>query len=172
MRTTIAFAFAAGSIAAVPAAAQDMALSLEIPRLRVAEYHNPYVAIWIENEAGQHVKTLDVWYDIDLQGEDGGKWLPDMRTWWRRAGRTMKMPADGVSGPTRPPGRHAEQYKQGSRPLGNLPAGSYRLKVEAAREVGGRETLTIPFQWPPRGTQTGSAKGTNELGEVKLTLRR
>jgi hypothetical protein len=172
MRTTIAFAFAAGSVAAVPAAAQDMALSVEIPRLRVAEYHNPYVAIWIEDEAGKHISTLDVWYDVDLQGEDGAKWLPDMRTWWRRAGRSMKMPANGISGPTQPPGRHAVQYKQGSRPLGNLAAGSYRLKVEAAREVGGRETVTIPFQWPPSGTQTGLASGKTELGAVRLTLKR
>ncbi len=172
MRVSIAYAFAATSLIAVPAAAQEMTLSVEIPRLRVAEYHNPYVAIWIENEAGRAVRTLDVWYDIDLRGDDPEKWLPDMRTWWRRAGRSMSLPADGISAPTKAPGTHRVAYRQGSRPLGNLPAGSYTLRVEAAREVGGREVVSIPFQWPPRSNANATASGDAELGAVRLSLSR
>ena len=81
-----------------------------------------------------------------------------LRTWWRRAGRSLRLPANGISGPTQAPGRHTMRYAAGSRPLGNLAAGSYRLRVEAAREVGGRELVTIPFQWPPRRAQTTSSR--------------
>src|SRR5438445_807412 len=33
---------------AAPALAADLNLKVEVPRLNVAEYHRPYVAIWIE----------------------------------------------------------------------------------------------------------------------------
>ena len=172
MRVSIAFAFAATGLAATPAAAQEMAVRVEIPQLRVAEYHRPYVAIWIEDASGQSVRTLDVWYDVDLSPEDGAKWLPDMRTWWRRAGRSMKMPANGISAPTKAPGTHSRTYRQGSRPLANLPAGSYTLRVEAAREVGGRELVSLPFQWPPKASTSAAARGKSELGAIRLTTKR
>ena len=35
-------------------------------------------------------------------------------------------------------------------PLAQLKPGQYAVVVEAAREVGGRELLRIPFQWPPQ----------------------
>ena len=87
-----------------PALAADLELSLEIPRLTVAEYHRPYVAVWIENPDKTAVKTLAVWYDVKLKNQEGQKWLKDMRQWWRRAGRDMSLPADGISAATRAPG--------------------------------------------------------------------
>ena len=41
----------------------------------------------------------------------------------------------------------------------------------AAREVGGREMVRIPFQWPPKAAATGQAKGETELGAVSLSLK-
>jgi hypothetical protein len=38
---------ALSGLLATPALAADLELSLEIPRLTVAEYHRPYVAVWI-----------------------------------------------------------------------------------------------------------------------------
>jgi hypothetical protein len=170
MRTTIYFA--AGSLIASPAMAGEITVKLDIPRLKVAEYHKPYVAVWIEDAAGKHVGTLDVWYDIDLKGTDSGtKWLPELRTWWRRAGRTMKMPANGVSGPTQGPGPQTLTFKEGAGPLKKLVPGSYKLSVEAVREVGGREVVSVPFQWPPAGARSASAQGTKELGAVSIALK-
>lgn len=168
------FIIAAGGLvgSASPAIAGELQVSVEIPRPRVAEYHNPYVAIWIEDEAGKVVANLDAWYDVDQRGEEAGtKWLPDLRTWWRRAGRSLTMPVNGVSGPTQPPGRYTLRFAEGTRPLGRLAPGAYRLRVEAAREVGGRELVTVPFQWPARTPQTVSATGTAELGAVRLSVR-
>ncbi|MDT0574732.1 DUF2271 domain-containing protein [Croceicoccus sp. F390] len=164
-------ALAAAGMLAVPAHAEELEVALEIPRLRIAEYHRPYVAMWVETESGKTAATLNVWYDTDAKGEDGRKWLPDLRTWWRRAGRAMTMPADGISGPTRAPGQYRVRHASGSKPLSALAPGNYRLQVEAAREVGGRELVTIPFQWPPRRAATASARGTTELGTVRLITR-
>ena len=154
-----------------PALAADLELSLEIPRLTVAEYHRPYVAVWIENQDKTAVKTLAVWYDVKLKNQEGQKWLKDMRQWWRRAGRDMSLPADGISAATRAPGKHQVVFKGGAAPLGKLPAGQYNLVVEAAREVGGVEVVRAPFQWPPKARATSSTKGTSELGAVSVTVK-
>ena len=156
---------------ATPALAADLELSLEIPRLTVAEYHRPYVAVWIENPDKTAVKTLAVWYDVKLKNNEGQKWLKDMRQWWRRAGRDMSLPADGVSAATRAPGKHQVVFKGGAAPLGNLPAGQYNLVVESAREVGGVEVLRAPFQWPPKARATSSAQGSTELGAMSVTVK-
>ncbi|MCW5604221.1 MAG: DUF2271 domain-containing protein, partial [Burkholderiales bacterium] len=95
----------------------------------------------------------------------------DMRTWWRKTGRELKMPVDGVSGATRAPGEHTLQFSTARAPLDKLPAGNYQLMIEAAREVGGREILKVPFQWPPKTVTTAQAKGSNELGAVNLTVK-
>ena len=46
------------------------------------------------------------------------------------------------------------------------------LVAEAVREVGGREMLRIPFSWKGGNLTTGSAKGTTELGEVRLSVKK
>jgi Predicted periplasmic protein len=148
---------AAGAIA-VPAGAATVTVT--VPRVDVAEYHKPYVAGWLEPANGGAARTIFVWYDIKKAGrEPGSKWLADLRTWWRKGGRALKLPADGVSGATRGPGT----YKI---PLpANLPAGQYVLKVEAARETGGRELVSVPITVPARG---GTASGKTELGAVTV----
>nr|WP_324259100.1 DUF2271 domain-containing protein [Cellvibrio fontiphilus] len=151
------------------AMAADLNVSVEIPALDVAEYHKPYVALWLENEKGEST-NLAVWYQLESRGEKsdkGEEWLKDMRQWWRRIGRDTDMPVDGVSGATRAPGKHSVTFTEGSAPLGKLKAGNYVLMVEAAREVGGRELVKVPFTWPIAEVQT--AAGKKELGEVKIT---
>ena len=161
----------AGVVLTLPASAADIAIKVEIPRLAVAEYHRPYVAIWIERPDQSVAANLAVWYDVKLKNNEGTKWLKDMRQWWRKSGRELAMPADGLSSPTRAPGEHQVAFAADKAPLAGLPAGEYRLAVEAAREVGGREMLRIPFQWPPRTAETLGAKGEHELGQLSLAIR-
>jgi len=158
-------------VLSVPATAARIDLTVEIPSLEVSEYHRPYVAIWIERPDNGVAANLAVWYQQKDTNEGAGtKWLADLRQWWRRSGREQSFPIDGVTGATRPVGQHKISFSSGTAPLGDLPAGSYRLVVEAAREVGGRELLTIPFEWPPQASQHLSAQGKNELGALALDL--
>ena len=158
-------------LATSPALAAGLDLSLTIPTLKVAEYHRPYVAIWLEPEGGEQ-KTLAVWYDQKLKDREGEKWLRDIRTWWRKSGRTLSFPVDGVSGATRAPGTHRISFTEGQGPLGKLAPGQYELVIEAAREVGGRELIRLPFQWPPKPGAVAKAAGTTELGAATLTPKR
>tara|TARA_Y100000815_G_scaffold14747_1_gene13024 strand:- start:776 stop:1306 length:531 start_codon:yes stop_codon:yes gene_type:complete len=166
-----AAAIGAGGLIAGPAGAQTLDLSVEIPRLRVAEYHKPYVAIWLEKE-GATPRTLTVWYDFDMRGNEGTKWLRDLRQFWRTAGRAMSFPADGISSATKAPGTHRVSFTGGSGSMPRLSPGNYTLVVEAAREVGGRELLRLPFTWNGSATASARAQGSNELGAVSLTIRR
>ncbi len=153
-----------------PSVAADLTVKIEIPRLDVAEYHKPYVAMWIEKPDQAFVGNLAVWYDLRLKDNEGTKWLKDMRQWWRRSGRELQMPVDGLSSPTRAPGQHAVKFSGAKAPLAQLPPGDYQLVIEAAREVGGRELLRFPFQWPPKAAHSIQVKGEHEIGPVTVDL--
>ncbi|CAM5436065.1 hypothetical protein AFEL58S_02580 [Afipia felis] len=168
MRLLLSAAFT--TLAAGSSLASEATISIDIPKLNVAEYHKPYVAIWIEGADGGQITNLAVWYDTKHKDNEGTKWLKDMRQWWRRTGRDLTLPADGLSSPTRAPGTHQLTFNSATKPLDGLTPGSYQLVVEAAREVGGRELLRIPFQWPPKAATTLEAKGESELGTVALKL--
>lgn len=157
---------------ALPAAAStaELNVTVEVPTLTVAEYHRPYMAIWVEGGDQTAVANLAVWYDIKLKNQEGETWLKDLRTWWRKSGRSLDLPINGLSGATRAPGTHTVSFGAAS-PVGKLPPGQYNLVVEAAREVGGREVVRTPFQWPPKGVQTVRAKGSSELGAISITAK-
>ena len=169
VHTTLTIALS--GLLATPAYAATLDINVEIPKLNVAEYHRPYVAVWIEGADQKVAPNLSVWYQQTSNSEGHGtKWLPDLRQWWRKSGRTLKVPVDGVTGPTRPAGKHALRFDDAHPELKKLPPGDYTLVVEAAREVGGRELLKIPFSWPATKAQSGQAQGGSELGKVTLRL--
>ncbi|WP_188704015.1 DUF2271 domain-containing protein [Silvimonas iriomotensis] len=153
------------------AMAADLSVKVELPQLAVAEYHRPYVAMWIEHTDQTPVSTLAVWYDGKKPNAEGTKWLKDLRQWWRKAGRDLTVPADGITGATKVPGEQALTFTDGKAPLGKLSAGDYQLVVETAREAGGHELVRVPFTWPPKAPATASAKGEHELGSVTVNLK-
>jgi hypothetical protein len=148
----------------------DMAVKFEIPQLNVAEYHRPYVAMWLERADQSVVGNLAVLYDVKKKDNAGTKWVKDMRTWWLKTGRELELPMDGVSGATRATGEQNMSFNAARNGLDKLPAGDYQLGIEAAREAGGRELVKVPFKLPLKGKQTFSARGKEELGAVSLQI--
>lgn len=165
------YVVALGAVLGTPAFAADLNLKLDLPRLPVAEYHRPYVAVWLERAADQgFAGNLAVWYDLKKKDNGGTKWLKDMRQWWRKSGRELQMPVDGISGATRAPGEQVVALGS-AKALAALPAGEYQVVVEAARENGGREVLRLPLKWPVASAQAVNAKGEGELGSVALEAK-
>jgi hypothetical protein len=184
------------ALAAGVASASEMNVAVELPRLEVAEYHRPYVAIWIEREDQGFVANLSVWYEEKKGrapgsasgaggpggrggqsgaagaggGEGGVKWINELRTWWRKNGREQTFPIDGITGPTKPAGIHQLKFTGDKAPLASLAPGKYRVVVEAARENAGREVVRVPFEWPAKGAQSLTNKGTTELGTVAVNV--
>jgi hypothetical protein len=99
-KTTVALSAVVG----LPAIAGGMNVAVTVPQLQVAEYHKPYVAVWLEKADGGVAANLSVWYDAKMKNAEGTKWLKDMRQWWRRTGRELSFPIDGVTQPTKPVG--------------------------------------------------------------------
>ncbi|MBU2978172.1 DUF2271 domain-containing protein [Alteromonas sp. C1M14] len=147
--------------------AQGDELTVSLPRMSVAEYHAPYVAMWLANSKEKRVKDIAVWYDMGMENGKGEKWLKDMRLWWRRSGRSADMPIDGVSGATRRPGDHTIDL---NGVFDGVAPGEYTLYVEAARELGGREVLSVPVTLPVSSKQHQTAEGSHELAKIELLL--
>ena len=153
------------------AMAADLTVKFELPQLNVAEYHKPYVAIWIERADQGVVNTLAVLYDVKKRDNGGAKWVKDLRTWWRKAGRDVTLPMDGVSGATRTAGVQTLTIPAARAGLDKLPAGDYKLVIEAAREAGGRELVRVPFHWEPNTKVAAAFAGKEELGAVSLAIQ-
>ncbi|NKI94447.1 DUF2271 domain-containing protein [Rhizobacter sp. SG703] len=171
MKLSYSMAMGAAAALAAPAFAADATLKLELPQLSVAEYHKPYVAVWVEKASDQgFASNVALWYDLKKRDNGGAKWLKDMRTWWRKSGRELQTPIDGVTAATRAPGEHVIGLSA-AKGLAALPPGNYQLVVEAARENGGREVVRLPFDWPVKAPQTAKAQGEHELGAVALELK-
>ena len=110
-------------------------------------------------------------YDVKKKDNAGEKWVKDMRTWWRKAGREATLPIDGVSGATRAAGSHTMSFGPARTGIDKLPAGDYKLVIEAAREAGGRELVRVPFTLPAKGKVAASANGKEELGAVSIEIK-
>lgn len=156
--------FPAAGVAVAPAAAVAPTVTISIPEITGPdEYHRPYVAVWLEPANGGASRTLAVWYDIKRHHPaPGTRWLNHLRRWWRQGGRSLAMPASGVSGETRAPGAHRIVLPR------DLAPGAYMLRVEAAREVGGAECVSVPITNPG---PYAHARGTTELGAVTISAR-
>lgn len=152
------------------AAAQTIELTITVPKLNVAEYHKPYVAVWLQKEGGP-ASTLTVWYDFDMKANEGTKWLNSLRRWWQSGGRSLKLPADGISGATRAPGAHKVSFTAGRGRIPAMVPGKYTLTVEASRETGGTEKVTLDINWNGR-TATARGSGSKELGAVIVNVKR
>lgn len=154
-----------------PLVAAELSLKVEIPPLPVAEYHRPYLAVWLEGGETAQSTQLAVWYDQKKKDNAGLKWIKDLRQWWRKGGRDVELPLDAVSSATRAPGVHTLNFVAGKAPLDKLAPGNYTLFVEAAREGGGREVVRLPLAWPPKSAQNASVRGQEELGAVSLQAK-
>src|SRR5690606_24519016 len=88
LKTTLACTLA--GLYAAPAHAAGVKLEVEIPRIEVAEYHRPYVAVWLQTPDRKTVRDIAVWYDYKMPKEEGKKWLKDLRQWWRVSGRSQR----------------------------------------------------------------------------------
>lgn len=152
-------------VAPLATTASAATVTVTLPRMAIAEYKKPYVAGWLEPVGGNgQIRSVFVWYDVNKRGanEPGTKWLSDLRSWWRKGGRSMRLPADGVSGATKGPGTY-------TIPLpADLAPGNYAFNVEAARENGGRELVSVAITVPKAG---GRASGKTELGAIVVAAK-
>ncbi|KPZ71287.1 hypothetical protein AN944_01662 [Shewanella sp. P1-14-1] len=144
--------------------AQEFTVSVEIPDIKAAPYHKPYVAIWIETPQRQGVHTLAFW-------RQQADWFKDLRQWWRKIGRSGSPDYQAVSGATRKPGVYSIHWDGRLGTGAMLPAGDYVLHVESVREQGSREYLRQTFSYPSNKQEQLVLEGKQELGTVTLLIK-
>lgn len=145
----------------------ELAVDVTIATVEGARVHRPYVAVWIEDNAGKPVRTLSLWVQTERRGP---KWIPDLRRWWRDEPNHDQL-VSTVSSATRGAGKYSLVW-DGKDDAGKpVEQGAYTLLVEAAREHGTygvvRKPMTVgskPF--------SARAEGNVEIEDVAVEFRK
>lgn len=129
----------------------------------------PYLAVWIEDEQGELVETIELWYELSQKGP---RWLPDLKRWFRKeedfAAAGNPDETDLVSSATRLPGAYSLVW-DGITTTGPLAAGDYFICIEASRERGPYSLVREPM--PIDGSPFVLALPDNEeLSDASVSL--
>lgn len=149
---------------------KELRINFSISAPNSGKYHNPYVAVWIENTQGQALRTLGLW----VKTGKGERWIPELSRWYRGE-KNRQNQAGGnliktVSSPTRLPGTY-QLIWDGFDDKGHLlNQGDYYVCIETAREKGPyhliRELISLT------ATEFSSSfNGAAELGNVSVEYR-
>lgn len=129
---------------------------------QIAEYRRPYAAIWISDRERLMVRQLVV-------HGDNLRWLKNIPLWWRRYGSSDELAVDGLARATTAPGQHMLVW-DGRDDKGNkVPKGNYLLHIEAAREHGEHELVSLAFELNGQAFDV-RASGEKELGVIKVSF--
>ena len=155
---------------AVVAVAGEMVINFTYTQGAGGLNENPYVAVWIEDAAGDLLTTLAVYYE---QSRRGRRWIDHLDRWF--TGDAARVAAGGadtsaiISTSTRPPGTYSVAW-DGSVDGGFAPAGNYWVCIESAREPGAAYSLIRePFQLVGSLAQT-SLPDTGELSQASVMI--
>ncbi len=94
----------------------------------------PYVAVWIEDTAGQVVRSIALWAPMRER-----KYIPEMTSWFRKIDGNWDLIAS-LSRATRAPGSYTINWDGLSDTGKPVPQGDYIINVEINREHGGHTT--------------------------------
>ncbi|MCH2056981.1 MAG: DUF2271 domain-containing protein [Thalassotalea sp.] len=136
--------------------AKQLDVSFELPTIESANYHNPYVAIWIESK--EKKETLLLWH-LNKNAKD--KWLADIRRWWRKQGRYGDVP-DGVTGATKGPGKYNKSFNIED-------VTKFKLYIEVVREDGGRSLMKQAIDFDSEQKEYNLA-ADKEVGPINIKI--
>ncbi len=119
----------------------ELTVQIEIATRRRQMAKRPYVAVWIEDQNHNAVRTIALWHEKD-------KYLRELKTWflkYRGLYATDKNALTSVSSATRSPGRYTIKWDGKDDKGQPVPAGSFVLKIEVSREHGSYQLLQQEF---------------------------
>jgi hypothetical protein len=120
-----------------------------VPRI-TGKGNRPYVVVWIEDNAGERVRTLKVWGNKT-------KYQRKLKI-WQAGGGTV----NGISGATRPNGDYRVSW-DGRNDAGELvAAGTYVIRAESAREEGDHCQAKVQFLYTPTPVRV-EAEGEKDI---------
>lgn len=162
--TTAPSTTAAGGGAPLPATAA-MTISFSFTPSGGGRILNPYIAVWIEDDAGSLLRTVALWIRADEV-----KYVNHLTRWYRvdrarisAGGADTKL---AISSATRIAGSYAVVWDARNDAGALVRSGSYFVCIEAARERGPYELIRQPIvlgaapiaaSFPDNGELTGAS---------------
>ncbi|MCP4325061.1 MAG: DUF2271 domain-containing protein [Psychromonas sp.] len=141
----------------------QLAVKLQLPSITSGVYARPYVAVWIENEQREAIRTVQLWVGKD-------EWLKDLRSWWRKAGRYDRNMVDALTGATRPAGEYRFSWDGKDQQGKTVAQGNYTFSVEVVREHGGRNLVRKKITLAEQDFDV-RIKATQETGIINLIYK-
>jgi hypothetical protein len=111
---------------------RDFELNIELELSRFGGRSlRPFVAVWVENDKSEPVRTLALWYN-------NNRWLPDLKRWYAKHFEKLQKPVftDAVSGATRSAGKYTIKWDMKDDSGNTVEPGKYTVYIEAVRERG------------------------------------
>ncbi len=143
-------------VASCSVSAEQLEVSFELPSFDSANYHKPYVAIWLESK--EKKETLLLWH---LKESEKDKWLVDIRRWWRKQGRYGEVP-DGITGATKGPGKYKKSFNIDG-------VTKFKLFIEVVREDGGRSLVKQSIDFNNNKTDY-KLTADKEIGPIHIKI--
>jgi thiamine biosynthesis lipoprotein len=144
---------------------KEIVIGLELaPQTGYAK--RPFAAIWIEDKDQKTVKTIALWYNK-------GRWLPDLRDWYRKNGSTLAADPNtfvSITSSTRSPGKYTMKWDGKDEKGVTLKPGKYTVHIEVAREHGGYDLLEQELNCSSADQQF-TLKGNSEVGTINLAYK-
>ncbi|HSL86635.1 MAG TPA: DUF2271 domain-containing protein [Bacteroidales bacterium] len=143
----------------------ELAIDLELARFEGRSLR-PYVAVWVENEKAEPVRTLALWFN-------NYKWLPDLKRWYsKNFEKTQEAEyIDAITGATRPAGKYTIIW-DAKDDKGNLQgSGKYTVYIEVVRERGTYQLIRQPFELNDKPQRFDLPAGT-EVSSVTIEYRK
>ncbi|MBW6500600.1 MAG: DUF2271 domain-containing protein [Bacteroidales bacterium] len=143
----------------------ELAIDLELARFEGRSLR-PYVAIWVENEKAEPVRTLALWFN-------NYRWLPDLRRWYSKNYEKTQAAEyiDAITGATRPAGKYTIIW-DAKDDNGNLQeSGKYTVYIEVVRERGTYQLIRQQFELNDMPQRFDLPPGT-EVSSVTIEYRK
>ena len=147
--------------------AMELALSFTITPPTFGRAQRPYVAVWLEDSAGQPVRTLSLW--VEASGR-GLRYIRELRRWFQDTQGGGEL-IDTVSSPTRNPGQYNLSWDGKNDQGAPVALGSYALCIEYAREHGPYDLIRQPLALGSAPFQK-ALPGNDEVTGVKVEYRK
>lgn len=134
-----------------------LTIELELARFE-GRFRRPFVAVWVENKNKESIKTIALWYNKP-------RWLPDLKRWYSKNQPMLDdmISIGSISSATRSAGKYTLVWDGVGDNGKAVPAGTYTIYIEAAREHGTYQLMKQEIDW------NGKPKHIDLKGGTEIT---
>jgi thiamine biosynthesis lipoprotein len=150
-----------------PESGPDHVLNIEFELTRFpGRSLRPYVAVWVENEKSEPVRTLALWFN-------NYRWLPDLRRWYAKHYEKAQQYdfMQSITSATRSAGKYTLNWDLKDNNGKPVKSGKYTVCIEASREHGTYQLISKEIELNKK-PQRIDIEGGTEISSATLDYTR